>query len=91
MSVNIYAGNLSYDATEENLKELFGQHGEVLSVKIVKDQYSGRSKGFGFVEMADANAAESAIQSLDGTPVLGRNIKVNVARPKTENRGRDRY
>ncbi|MBN2078955.1 MAG: RNA-binding protein [Spirochaetes bacterium] len=91
MSVNIYVGNLSYEATENNLKELFSQHGEVLSVKIIMDQYSGRSKGFGFVEMADNNAAESAIQSLDGTAVLGRNIKVNIARPKTESRGRDRY
>ena len=91
MSVNIYVGNLSYEATENSLKELFSQHGEVLSVKIIMDQYSGRSKGFGFVEMADKNAAESAIQGLDGSPVLGRNIKVNIARPKTESRGRDRY
>ncbi|TFH40792.1 MAG: RNA-binding protein [Chrysiogenales bacterium] len=91
MSVNIYVGNLSYDATESQLKDLFGQYGEVLSVKIIMDQYSGRSKGFGFIEMADKNDAESAIQKLDGTSMLDRNIKVNIAKPKTETRRSNRY
>ncbi|MFC1670642.1 RNA recognition motif domain-containing protein [Spirochaetota bacterium] len=91
MSVNIYAGNLSYDLTEAQLGDLFGTHGEVTSVKIITDQYSGRSKGFGFIEMADKDAAETAIKELNGTSVQDREIKVNVARPKNENRGHNSY
>jgi len=82
MSVNIYAGNLSYDMTEDNLKELFEQHGEVSSVKIIIDRYSGRSKGFGFVEMNEQTDADNAIQDLNGKEIMGRTIKVNVARPR---------
>jgi RNA recognition motif-containing protein len=86
MSVNIYVGNLSYNITEKQLEELFGQHGEVTSVKIITDQYSGKSKGFGFIEMSNNNEAQNAIQELDGKPVLERNIKVNMAKPRTEKR-----
>jgi len=91
MSVKIYVGNLSYDVTETQLKDLFGQHGEVASVKIITDQYSGRSKGFAFVEMPDKSEADSAIQQLDGKAVLDRNMKVNLAKPRTDAPRRNRY
>lgn len=84
MSVQIYAGNLSYRMTEDSLKELFEQHGEVTSVKIIRDRETGRAKGFGFVEMSDKEKAENAIKKLDGAEVEGRNIKVNFARPRRE-------
>jgi len=84
MSVQIYAGNLSYRMTEDSLKELFEQHGEVTSVKIIRDRETGRAKGFGFVEMSDQEKAENAIKKLDGAEVEGRNIKVNFAKPRRE-------
>lgn len=84
MSVQIYAGNLSYKMTEDSLKELFEQHGEVTSVKIIRDRETGRAKGFGFVEMSDKEKAENAVKKLDGAEVEGRNIKVNFARPRRE-------
>jgi RNA recognition motif-containing protein len=87
MSVQLYAGNLSYGMNDESLKQVFEQFGEVTSVKIVKDSESGRSRGFGFVEMTAEGAAESAIQSLDNTDLQGRNIRVNIARPKKSNGG----
>ena len=79
--MNIYVGNLSYDAGEEDLREAFGAHGEVASVKIITDKYTNRSKGFAFVEMADDESAQKAISELDGTEVKGRAIRVNEARP----------
>lgn len=82
MSVQIYAGNLSYGMQDDNLKELFEQYGEVSSVKIIKDRESGRSRGFGFVEMLNQDDANTAIQNLDNSEISGRNIRVNVARPK---------
>ncbi|MFW6160558.1 MAG: RNA recognition motif domain-containing protein [Acidobacteriota bacterium] len=82
MPVHVYAGNLNYRMTEGSLRELFEQYGEVTSVKIVKDRVSGRSKGFGFVEMVNPEEAESAIQGLDGTEVDGRSIRVNKAKPR---------
>ena len=82
MSKQIYAGNLSYQMTDETLRDLFSQHGEVSSVKIIRYPDSGKSKGFGFIEMANDDEADSAIQKLNGTDVLGRSIRVNVARPK---------
>ena len=78
--MKIYVGNLSYEATEDDLKELFGQHGEVQSVAIIKDHYSGRSRGFGFVEMAGQADAEAAIAALNGTEHRGRKLNVNEAR-----------
>ncbi|XDD49766.1 RNA recognition motif domain-containing protein [Leptospira sp. WS92.C1] len=84
MSVNIYVGNLSYDITEGKLGELFGAHGAVNSVKIITDQYSGKSKGFAFVEMPNKDEADKAIKDLDGKNVLTRNLKVNVAKPKND-------
>ena len=82
MSVQIYAGNLSYGMNDDSLKKLFEEFGEVSSVKIITDRESGRSRGFGFVEMSNQDEAESAIQSLDNKEIDGRNIRVNVARPK---------
>ena len=78
--MNIYAGNLHYDINEDELKEIFSEYGEVISAKIITDKYSGRSKGFGFVEMASDEEAQGAIDKLNGTEVRGRNIKVNRAR-----------
>ncbi|MCP4135687.1 MAG: RNA-binding protein [bacterium] len=83
MSVQIYSGNLSYRMSEESLRELFEEYGEVSSVKIIKDRESGRSRGFGFVEMSSSDEAESAIQQLNGTEIMERNIRVNIARPKS--------
>ena len=82
MSVNIYVGHLPYKITEDSLRDLFEQHGEVSSVKIITDRETGRSKGFGFIEMSDNAAAENAILQLNETEVQGRNIRVNVAKPR---------
>jgi RNA recognition motif-containing protein len=82
MSKQIYAGNLSYQMSDDTLRDLFQQHGEVSSVKIIRYPDSGKSKGFGFIEMANDDEADAAIQKLNGTDVDGRNIRVNVARPK---------
>ena len=84
MAVQIYVGNLNYRMTEEALQELFTKYGEVVSAKIIKDKYSGRSKGFGFVEMANKDDGEKAIQGLNDSEVEGRNIRVNFARPRRE-------
>jgi RNA recognition motif-containing protein len=85
--MNIYVGNLSYRTTEDQLQELFETHGAVSSVKIIKDQFSGQSKGFGFVEMADDSEAQTAISELNETSLDGKNITVNEARPRTEGGG----
>jgi len=85
--MNIYVGNLSYEVTEEDLKEAFGAFGQVETVNIIKDKYSGQSKGFGFVEMPAKAEAEAAIEGLNDTELKGRTLKVNEARPRTESRG----
>ncbi len=82
--MNIYAGNLSWNLKDQDLQNLFAQHGEVTSAKIVTDKFTGRSKGFGFVEMATAEQANAAIAALNGTELDGRNIVVNESRPKEE-------
>ena len=82
MTTQLYVGNVNYRMTEDGLKQMFSEFGEVTSAKIVIDRETGRSKGFGFVEMADADAADRAIQSLNDQEIEGRRIKVNVARPK---------
>ncbi len=87
--MNIYVGNLSYDANEDELRRVFEDYGEITSVAIIKDKFSGRSRGFGFVEMADDSAAQTAIAELDGKEMMGRNLRVNQARPR-EDRGRRR-
>ena len=84
MAVQIYAGNLPYKIKEDELKRLFEAHGEVSSVKIITDRETGRSKGFGFVEMPNEGEANSAISQLNNAEVMGRNIQVNVARPRAE-------
>ena len=82
--MNIYVGNLPYSINEDELRQAFAGFGEVEKASVITDKYSGRSKGFGFVEMPDQSAAEEAIKALDGSELQGRNIKVNQARPKTE-------
>ena len=84
MAVQIYAGNLPYKIKEDELKRLFEAHGEVSSVKIITDRETGRSKGFGFVEMPNEGEANNAISQLNNAEVMGRNIQVNVARPRAE-------
>ena len=85
--MNIYVGNLSYEVTEEDLKEAFEVFGEVETVRVLKDRGTGRSKGFGFVEMPDDADAQSAIDGLNEKELKGRALKVNTARPRTENPG----
>jgi len=84
--MNIYVGNLSYEVTQEDLTTAFEAFGAVDSVKIIKDNFTGRSKGFGFVEMPVENEAQSAIEGLDGKELKGRSLKVNAARPRSEGR-----
>ncbi len=87
--MNIYVGNLNYNLTEDELRQIFEEFGEVVSAKIILDKYSGRSKGFGFVEMSDDEEANAAIAALNDTDVGGRNIKVNKARERSDDRGRN--
>ena len=82
--MNIYVSNLSFTIQDEDLKAFFADYGEVSSAKVIMDKLTNRSRGFGFVEMADEAAAQKAIQELDGGMVDGRAIKVSVARPKEE-------
>ena len=85
----LYVGNLDYSVTENQLRELFSQHGEVVDAVVVEDKYTDRSKGFGFVEMSDNSEAQQAIETLNGSDFSGRSLKVNKARPKTQD-NRDR-
>jgi len=89
MAKKLYVGNLSYNTTEDALRDIFTPLGEVQSVKIITDAGTGRSKGFGFVEMANDEDADKAIASLNGTSVGDRTITVSEARPQTERGGRD--
>ena len=82
--MNIYVGNLSFRATEDSLRELFSQYGEVTSARIMTDKMSGRSKGFGFVDMADDAAANAAINALNDQDFMERKLRVNEAKPRTE-------
>ena len=82
--MNVYVGNLSYDLSEDDLKTAFEEHGEVSSAKIIFDRYSGRSKGFGFVEMSSDDEAKAAIEALSGKELGGRTMVVNEARPKSQ-------
>jgi len=84
--MNIYIGNLAREVTEDELRALFEPFGEVTRVVIIKDRYSGESRGFGFVEMPSRAAAEKAMKELDGKEFRGRNLRVNEARPRTERR-----
>ena len=82
--MNIYVANISFKASEGELKQLFEQHGEVSSAKIIMDKLTNRSRGFGFIEMADSEAAKQAIQELNGYNFQGKELIVNEARPKSE-------
>ena len=82
--MNIYVSNLSFNVQDEDLKGFFTPYGEVTSAKVIMDKFTGRSKGFGFVEMTDSAAAKKAIAELDNGAVDGRNIKVMEARPKED-------
>ena len=84
--MRIYVGNLSYEVAEEDLQEAFEAFGQVASVEILKDKFSGRPKGFGFVEMPAEEEAQSAIAELNGTELKGRTLKVEEARPRPEGR-----
>lgn len=82
--MNIYVGNLHYAVDEEDLKGIFEEYGEVSSVKVIMDKFTGKSKGFGFVDMTDDAAANKAIEALNDAELEGRNMRVNEAREKTE-------
>jgi RNA recognition motif-containing protein len=82
MGTKLYVGNLPYSVTEERLQQHFAQHGSVISARIITDKFSGRSKGFGFVEMSSDQEAEQATATLNGTDFEGRNIVVSEARPQ---------
>ncbi|MGA8831529.1 MAG: RNA recognition motif domain-containing protein [Desulfomonilaceae bacterium] len=87
MSFNIYVGNLSFDASEGELRTLFAEYGEVDTVKIISDQFTGRSRGFGFVEMQDREEGLRAVKELDSRELGGRTLKINEAKPKTSGGG----
>lgn len=87
MGNKLYVGNLPYSVRDDDLEQAFGQFGSVTSAKVMMERDTGRSKGFGFVEMASAEVAEAAIKALDGISVDGRSITVNLARPREEGRG----
>jgi len=96
--MNIYVGNLAYDITEDDLQQAFEAFGQVTSVNIIKDKFSGRSRGFGFVEMAAKEEGQAAIDGLNGKELKEQALRVNEARPRPEGRrgggrsgGRDRY
>jgi RNA recognition motif-containing protein len=82
--MNIYIGNLPNEVTEDDLRQAFGAFGDVASVNIIKDRFSGESRGFGFVEMANKSEAEAAITGVNGQEIKGKSVKVNEARPKTD-------
>jgi RNA recognition motif-containing protein len=82
--MNIYVGNLSYSVTEDELRDAFSAFGDVASVNIITDKFSGQSKGFAFVDMPDNSDADAAIKALNDSPLSGRNIKVNQAKPRGE-------
>jgi RNA recognition motif-containing protein len=99
--MNIYVGNLPFETDDEALRSIFEKYGEVSSAKVIVDQYSGRSRGFAFVEMPNDEQANAAIEEMNGNQVGGRTLKVSEARPRTDRRpprrdgggggGRDRY
>jgi len=88
--MNIYVGNLSFRATEEELRQAFSAYGQVTSATIIKDKFTGKSRGFGFVEMPDAKEGQAAIAGMNGQELGGRALTVNEARPREERSGGDR-
>ena len=89
--MNIYVGNLNFKTTEDEVKQLFEQYGPVASVKLISDRETGRPRGFGFVEMEDDAAGDTAIESLNGTEFAGRNLKVNMAKQRRERRNQGNF
>ncbi|AEV99509.1 RNA-binding protein [Niastella koreensis] len=87
--MNIYVSNLSFDVHDEDLKDFFAPYGEVTSAKVITDRETGRSRGFGFVEMTDEAASKKAIAELDGSTVENRTISVSVAKPKEDRPARN--
>ncbi len=86
--MNIYVGNLPYSAEEDELRRVFEEYGNVTSAKIIKDKYSGQSKGFGFVEMSTRDEGQAAIDGLEGFEMDGRRLSINEAKPREDNRNR---
>ena len=86
--MNIYVGNLNWNLSSEELREIFEGYGEVVDCKVIMDRESGRSRGFAFVEMANASEGNAAIEALDGYELVGRNLRVNEARPREDRGGR---
>ena len=86
--MNIYVGNLAHEVTEDELRQIFEEYGEVSTATILKDKYTGESRGFGFVEMPGKEDATQAIQKIDGMEVKGRRLIVNEARKREDNRGK---
>jgi RNA recognition motif-containing protein len=84
--MNIYVGNMSRDVTEEDLRQAFGAFGQVGTVTIIKDKFTGESRGFGFIEMPGKDEAQSAIAGMNGKELKGRSLNVNEARPRADNR-----
>ena len=85
--MNIYVGNLSFEVTEDDLRQAFEAFGAVETASVVMDKFSGRSRGFGFIEMPTSDEAQAAISGLDGSDLKGRNLKVNEAKPRNDSRG----
>ena len=84
MATNLYVGNLSYETSEEKLRTLFSEYGEIEAVNVITDRYTGRPRGFAFVEMAEEKAAQEAIGALNGKSVDGREIRVDKAKPRSD-------
>ncbi len=82
--MNLYVGNLLFDVGEDDLRKAFEEFGEVTEVRLIMDKFSGKSKGFGFIEMPSKDEAEKAISELNGKEFMGRDLKVNIAKPKTD-------
>ena len=91
MNSRLYVGNLSYDTTDDSLEQCFAAFGTVNSAQVIMDRETGRSKGFGFVEMSTAEEAQTCIEQLDGTDFEGRSMRVNEAKPREERPRRDRW
>ncbi|MGH7774049.1 MAG: RNA recognition motif domain-containing protein [Candidatus Binatia bacterium] len=87
MSNKLYVGGLPYSVTDGRLEELFSQHGSVQSARVISDKFTGRSRGFGFVEMASTEEAQKAMEALNGTEIEGRTLVVNEARPQERRQG----
>ncbi len=89
--MNIYVGNLSYETSENDLRNVFGEHGAVSKVNVIMDKMTGKSKGFAFVEMENDDEGQNAIEKLNDADLNGRNLKVNLAKPRTERPARNNW